>query len=191
MFIKLILPIYKTTLLLFSFALFLYIVVACGVNTNVPAQAIPLSYPAATKPNIESVVFVGEGDGFAFDISYYISNSEADFLGYNLYIKTIPSSVGFFLSGAGQESRYLPRGIAPSFIHVDDLVSSLPADLKVQRITYRGTPPAAEPFYNCMLYYFRIAAYLRGGFFSEVSPEIATCANANIASCPSNSPCNP
>ena len=164
---------------------------SCGMNTEQSALLLPLSYPPAASPMIISLNFVSPmEDERQFDIQYYVSNEEAGFLGYNLYINTIPASLESFLTEQ-DKNIYLERGIQPSFNHVDDPVSTKPADLKTQRITHAKAPPVPEPFYKCLLYFFRLRAYLRGAFESEASNEMQACASANPSACPSGTPCNP
>ncbi len=171
--------------------LFSGLFLGCGNNTDVPALAVPLSYPAATTPSIIAVDFMQSSEGDPqFNLEYYVSNEEPDFIGYNLYISTAPSSLRSYLL-ATQDGLYLPRGIEPSFSHSGEPASNAPADLKTQTISHRTAPPVPEPFYECQVYYFRFAAYLRGGFRSEASDEVQTCASDNPSSCPSGSPCNP
>ena len=161
------------------------------MNTDASALLTPLSYPPAASPQFVSLNFVSTAAGERqFDIEYYVTNEEAEFLGYNLYINTVPASLESFLIEQ-DENIYLERGVQPSFSHVDDPVSSEPTDLKTQRITHRKAPPVPEPFYECLLYFFRLRAYLRGDFESEASNEMQACASSNPSACPLGTPCNP
>ena len=181
----------NTLLVLLKSFLLLTSSFACGNNTSVPALASPLAYPPAKTPEIIRVDFISTPENhLQYDLSYYVSNEEADFIGYNLYVNLTPSSLKSYLI-TSQDDIYLPRGIEPSFSHSGDTASAAPGDLKTQRITHRTAPPVPEPFYECQVYYFRLVAYLRGGFLSEASNEVQVCAFENPASCPSGSPCNP
>ncbi len=163
-------------------------VLACGVNVEDPAVPVPLSYPPAKAPVIESLHY--DADANSFTVSYYISNEESLFLGYNLYVALAPSSLAKLLAGQ-TDNLYLARGIAPSFPHADDAPSADSAALQSQELFYRNPPPVVEPFYRCQLYYFRLTAYLKGGYESEASPELSLCSSMDAGSCPSASPCNP
>ena len=179
---------------LFSLLLFFYgfSISFCGMNTDSSLLLAPLSYPPAERPSILSVNFVSTARGERqFDIEYYVTNEEVDFLGYNLYISTVPASLESFLLVEKKGKAYLERGVEPSFIHADDPVSTNTADLKTQNIKDHRPPPAPEPFYECLLYFFRLRAYLRGGLGSEASEELQACASSNPSACPSGMPCNP
>ncbi len=178
---------------LFFCALLLSPFTHCGMNDQIPALLSPLAYPAATRPEIRAVNlrFLPEEEArYQFDIQYFITNTEPDFAGYNLYVSNLPSSLEGLLGGK-KENRYLENRRSPSFSHSDSIASSGSQNLITQRVIYRRAPPSPEPFYQCYVYYFRLTAYLRGGFESEASTEEQVCASNSPVSCPVQTPCNP
>ena len=168
----------------------------CGMNVDVPSLPVALDYPVAVKPSIVSLRFEESDDAEnQFIIEYYVNNSESQFVGYNLYISTVPSAFGN-IQIKEKKNIYLEYGIEPSFSHNRALENSLNSSLDSQeivskRIPHYKAPPVPENFYSCLVYYFRLTAYLRGGFESEASDEVEGCAANNASSCPLAKPCNP
>ena len=159
------------------------------MNTDSSTLNVLLSYPAANQPSIESIDFLDEGK-LKFEIKYFLTNSEENFIGYNLYIGTIPFSLENILAGS-KSSIYLENGIEPSFSHANAVFSADTQEIQTRVISNKKAAPSPEPFYECLVYYFRLTAYLRGDFESEASSEVQVCASSDPSSCPSSSPCNP
>ncbi len=172
------------------FPLIVFSSLHCGVNSSETTLPASPFFPHATAPAIVSVEPIRSGTEWEFELSYYVTNEEPGFLGYNLYISPLSISSSSLIANRGPKP-YLERGIPPSFSHFNDRVSTASSDQIRQRLMGRRPPPAAEPFYECQRYYFRLTAYLRGDLESEPSSEIAVCATFDPASCPASTSCSP
>ncbi len=162
----------------------------CGLNTNVLAIPVPIVYPPASAPSILNLSVFSDAEGReSFRLQYFVTNQESDFLGYNLYISRVPTSLESLLAGSPNRgnNRYLSRGISPDFLHANDPIDT--SSPITQLIYYRKAPPVPEPFYSCRLYFFKIRAYLRGGFESFPSSEVSQCFSSDPSTCPDDSPC--
>lgn len=180
----------------FLVALFMPVVgfsmTGCGTNTKEPVYPILTVLSPISTPSIVSVVPISEqtaDDGdldlkVEFDVSYYITNKESEFIGYNIYISRVensPDSPGGVL--------YLPDGIEPSFSHVDEPVDTSSAGLITQRVTHYKAPPGEIPFLLCEPYYFSMNAISNNGTNSHRSVRKRACATTRPDLCPVDSPC--
>jgi len=164
---------------------------ACGTNTEVPVYPLlsvisPPGTPAiiSVEP-VEVASLTDETYNIEFDLSYYITNSESNFLGYNLYItnQSEPSDV------ASSGSPYLPNGVQPSFEHRDTEETTTSTDLIVQRISYQVPPPAPLTFNHCDQYTFRLAAVDIQGVESNQGVPVTACATVQPWLCDISSKC--
>lgn len=167
-------------------------VCSCGVNTDQPVYPL-LTFTSVAPPTIVSVkpfrqlVFFESPEPeykIEFDIEYYVTNQENEFLGYNLYISSTSTSPEAPVTGP-----YLPVGYDPSFPHLKQEVNT--TTLITQRISHFKPPPGERPFDLCEMYYFRLRAYTRNDVESEPSPQIAVCAVEDVLLCPTGTVCNP
>jgi hypothetical protein len=120
-----------------------------------------------------------------FDVSYYVTNTEDEFQGYNLYISSTASSPEDDSAGEA----YLPEGTEPTFPHSPEEASTASEDLVTQRVTHYHPLPDLVPFYTCEKYYFRMRAITRSGVNSNVGPQVEGCATVDPSICPADSPC--
>ena len=98
---------------------------SCGTNTDRPVYSI-FSILSVAAPAIVDVAPVDISEGllgtpgyklrYGFDVKYYVTNQEPEFVGYNLYITTTSLSTEAILSGIGADP-YLPAGYEPTFYH--------------------------------------------------------------------------
>lgn len=159
----------------------------CGTNTDSPVYPISslLAIGAPTLVNVEPVP--SDVGAPAFKVSYYVTNQEDEFIGYNLYVsKTVLSSEAIITGAAG--SPYLPDGIDPTFRHTKDEASTLSTDLKTQTVAYFKPPPSPEHFQYCRVYYFAMRAVLLNGQYSQPGPQLSACLTA--LTCPTINDCN-
>ncbi|MFN3603839.1 MAG: hypothetical protein ACK4UJ_03890 [Leptonema sp. (in: bacteria)] len=164
----------------------------CGTNTNVPVYPI-YNLIAIASPSIVDIkpIEVQTNDNkirMEFDIFYYVTNTEDEFIGYNLYITTSSISPDLVQAGIGLNP-YLPSGYEPSFYHTKEEASTLFKDIKQKRIPNLKPSPSEIPFQICERYYFRLKAVLRNGIPAIPSAEISSCATPRNLQCPSTSPC--
>ena len=168
--------------------------IRCGTNTEEPVFPVFSALAAVSAPAIVSVSAV-QNDSVSpsrqeFNVSYFITNQEEGFVGYNLYISSSTTAAqGAFVTLSGEP--YLEDGIPPSFKHVGASTSTASADLQTQRIIHFEAPPAPKSFQLCELYYFRMTAVLRTGLQSNPSAEQSACAATSAGLCPTGTPCNP
>ncbi|MBX7059721.1 MAG: hypothetical protein K1X75_16775 [Leptospirales bacterium] len=166
---------------------------ACGVNADDAIYPLyvaltPIGAPAIVSVQAVEIQAIGQPLQYGFDLQYYLTNQESGFVGYNLYINNTATSAQAILGGVSGQP-YLPSGVRPSFNHADQ-----PPDTTnriTQRLNYFKAPPSPEYFATCERYYFRMSAYTREGLESIAGAEISACAAANVALCPSGTPCNP
>ncbi|MBW7859379.1 MAG: hypothetical protein H3C43_14060, partial [Leptonema sp. (in: Bacteria)] len=92
--------------------------IQCGTNTESPVYPIN-SIVAVGSPaivNVEPMIPTDPNAAPSFKISYYVTNQEKEFIGYNLYIsQSAQSSEAIQIGSVG--SPYLPNGIEPTFRH--------------------------------------------------------------------------
>ncbi len=172
--------------------LFFIVFFHCGTNTHIPVFSIYNLFSVGSTSIVDiKPIEVQTSDNkirIEFDIYYYVTNKEDEFIGYNLYINTSSISPQFAQAGIGI-SPYLPNGIEPTFFHTKEEASTLSKDLKQKRIPNLKPAPSEIPFYICERYYFRLKAVLRNGIQSLPSPEISSCAVPKDFLCPVESPC--
>ncbi len=169
--------------------------VACGTNTETPIYPLltvfnPVGTPAilevrAVESDIESVQ-TGTYQLY-FEVDYYVTNSEKEFAGYNLYISSVTSSPDQRVSGQA----YLPNGIMPSFSHTASEASTDSDSLVTQTVKYAKAPPEQIEFQLCEQYYFSLGTYTTTGIQSSRSAQVKGCAVTEDKAqfCPETSPC--
>lgn len=168
------------------------LLISCGTNTNVPVYPIYnlFSVGSTTIVDIKPIEIQTNDNKIRieFDIYYYVTNREDEFIGYNLYINTSSISPDLAQAGIGINP-YLPNGFEPTFLHSKEEASTLSKDLKQKRIPNLKPAPSEIPFQICERYYFRLKAVLRNGVQSLPSTEISSCAVSKNLVCPTESPC--
>ncbi len=180
----------------YFWGLILVFLFACGMNVDPPVVLQPLSNPAAVTTQIYSLMLIPSGldteNKNAVQIQYYLNNTEGNFLGHNLYITTVPQTISNLFGGYQKEHLYLERGIEPSFSASRVLMEARGTVLVSHMIRSKTAGPAPTPFYSnqCLVYYFRLTAVLRGGFESLPSDEKLLCASSDLERC-RNMPTNP
>lgn len=171
---------------------FLLPVLQCGVNTDKPVYPVFQFFPVGT-PAIVDVkpveIQLPAQTRIEFDIFYYVTNTEEDFIGYNLYISTATISPELLQIGIGGRP-YLPEGYEPTFFHTREEASVESGNLKQRRIPNLKPAPSEIPFQLCERYYFRMTAVLRSGIQSLPSPEVSACAVTENFPCPQNTACH-
>ena len=170
----------------------------CGTNTDRPVYSI-FSILSVAAPAIVDVAPVDISEGllgtpgfklrYGFDVKYYVTNQEPEFIGYNLYITTTSLSTEAILSGIGTDP-YLPAGYEPSFYHSPSEADTSSSALITRRISAVKAPPGEVPFQVCEKYFFRLQAVLLTGIESAPGPEISGCAFYDSTLCPTDSSCN-
>lgn len=175
--------------LLFLFFIFL---LQCGTNTNVPVypiyNLIPIGSTAIVDIQPIEIPLTENKIRIEFDIYYYVTNTEDEFIGYNLYISSSSISPDLAQAGIGINP-YLPSGYEPTFYHTKEEASTLSKDIKKKRIPNLKPAPSEIPFQICERYFFRLKAVLRNGISAIPSPEISSCAVPKNLQCPTGSPC--
>jgi len=170
----------------------------CGTNTKQPVYPL-FVFSSVGAPAIVSVAPIQvnldpSNPQMQFNLSYYITNGEDGFLGYNLRITDASTSAQGSLGTTGTSNStgpYLPNGTAPSFSHVGAVPSTAPSSLITQRIVDEVPPPGEKQFQFCQLYYFTLSALTRSGLESNQSAQVSSCAAVDASVCPAHSPCNP
>lgn len=184
-----------------------FIFAHCGTNTDTPIVMAPLTFltnPINT-PQVGGVISTSEYDiGTAayismdqfplrpeFIIKYFVTNTEQQFIGYNLSITSQTPTVAETQAGVAG-SIYTENGIQPSFPHLSTENSTDPANMKRRRINYRIPPPGPLPFQKCEVYRFTLRAVL-SNVPQQSNPSFAAsaCASPNAAKCEIGSSCNP
>ncbi len=196
----------KNTVL--TYCLVLFALTACGINTDDPVYPIfaNSTYNVVGAPAIESLKAVesytpSNDPNFVpqdatdyriqFDLTYFVTNRDEGFLGYNLYISSASTAAEATVAGLATEP-YLPDGVEPSFQHVGDEADAHTDSRVTRRVLGQSTPPGGEVAFDiCNLYFFRLTALTRSGVESNPSPEKSACAAVDTAQCPVGSICNP
>ena len=166
----------------------------CGVNTDEPVYPLTIfntaAPPAIVAVEPVEVLTLGETAlpeyKIQFDVSYYLTNQEAGFLGYNLYMTSTDSSPDNPTAGP-----YLPLGYEPTFSHIGESPDTSLDHRITQRVTHFKPPPGESPFEFCEIYYFTMRAYTRHGIESPPAPSVTACAAKNRLQCPTQTACNP
>lgn len=143
---------------------------ACGTNTASPVYPI-FTLVSVGTPAIVDLVPVTTVDPPQFKVSFYVTNREPEFIGYNLYMTQTYTAPDSGLAG----KPYLPDGIEPSFAYSAADASTLAANLKTQTITGPKAAPSPVFFLYCRRYYFTLRAVLRNGTTSTASPQVSGC----------------
>jgi hypothetical protein len=174
----------------------------CGNNTDTPVIPFIFLTPAAV-PQIAGIIPTSEypidinlipdyqADTIPFKpefiLKYYVTNSEFNFVGYNLAITSAIPSLADTLNSSGF---YLENGILPSFAHLPMEASTELSRMKKRRISNRNPPPGIVPFQHCEMYTFTMRAYLTSGMMSNPSASVSVCASLAPGKCPITSSCN-
>lgn len=175
----------------FIYLLFI-IYISCGTNLNTPVfpiySILPIGSPAIVNVIPVEITTIDNHIRIEFDIQYYVTNKENEFIGYNLYISTSSISPDLVQAGIGINP-YLPEGREPTFFHTKEEASTLSSNIITKRIPNLKPAPSEIPFQICEKYYFRLKAVLRNGITSAPSPEVSSCAISRSIPCPENAPC--
>ncbi len=176
-----------------KFLLFLIMVILnCGTNTDVPVfpiySLITVGSPAIIDIKPISYLTSDNKIRIEFDIYYFVTNTQDEFIGYNLYITPSITSPDLIQAGI-IGTPYLPNGHEPSFYHSKEEVSTNSIDIKIQRIPNLKPAPSEISFQLCERYYFYLKAVLRNGITSSPGPVVSSCAVSSNVSCPSDTPC--
>lgn len=181
----------------------LLFIFSCGTNTRTPV--IPFIFfippgvpqilgiiPITELPIDSSLVIDGQADKIPFKpefvIKYFVTNTEPNFVGYNLTITSAIPSLADTMSGG---SVYTENGIQPSFPHLATEASTEISQLKKRRVSNRIPPPGMVPFQHCEIYTFTMRAYFNNGVLSNPSAPVSACASPYPGKCPVGSSCNP
>jgi|GEM_PF-757142 hypothetical protein len=192
------------------FCIFLQLfTISCGTNTDTPVVLAPLIF--LTNP-INVPQFLGvipteeiptSGPGIAdnvgylnpnrpeYIVKYYVTNTEQQFIGYNLSITSqTPTLIETQAGAAG--SVYTENGIQPSFPHLATENSTAKENLKRRKISWRVPPPGIVYFQKCEIYNFTLRAVLSNvPQTSNPSVPVSACASTDPSKCPVGSSCNP
>lgn len=176
----------------FLYALFI-LTAGCGTNTDNPVYPIfslitPASPAIINLQAVEVTSYELEAPKIEFDLSYYVSNTEPQFQGYNLYLTTASLPPEVILAG-NTGSLYLPLGYEPTFPHTEEEASTASADLKTVRIQNFKPAPGLIQFQRCERYFFTLRAVLIGNLTSPPGPQASACAAVDTSLCPADSAC--
>lgn len=177
---------------------------SCGTNTDTPtfpfiflnpigtpqiAGILPTdveyTIPTTAESTISSTETVYKPE---FIIKYYVTNTEQQFVGYNLYITSTIPSLAETQVGA---SVYLEDGVEPSFRHFATEASTESSGLIRRRIKNRVPAPGIFPFQKCEVYTFTLRALYNNGALSNPSAPVSACSSKFPAKCPEATSCNP
>ncbi|MCC5813674.1 MAG: hypothetical protein JJT78_02885 [Leptospira sp.] len=170
----------------------------CGMNTDTPVAPfvffVPVGVPQIfnLRPSTSNVNENLQVTGFEanakpeYILTYFVTNREPQFVGYNLYIGASIPSVAETLAG-----EYLEDGIAPSFPHLPIEASTENNRLVTRKIKNFVPPPGLVPFQRCQIYTFSMRAFLNSGVISNQSTPVSVCSSVNPKACPVGSGCNP
>ncbi len=182
---------------------------SCGTNTDTPVVLAPLVF--LTNPiNVpqflgiiptEEIPTTGSGVGDLigyinpnrpeYIVKYFVTNTEQQFIGYNLSITAqTPTLIETQAGAAG--SVYTENGVQPSFPHLASENSTAKENLKRRKISWRVPPPGIVYFQKCEMYNFTLRAVLSNvPQTSNPSVSISACAGTDPSKCPVGSSCNP
>lgn len=170
----------------------------CGMNTDTPVAPfvflVPVGVPQIfnlrpSTSNVNDDLIVTGSDLNAkpeYILTYFVTNREPQFVGYNLYIGASTPSVAETLVG-----EYLEDGIAPSFPHLPIEASTENNRLIKRKIKNFVPPPGMVPFQRCQVYTFTMRAFLNSGVISNQSTPVSVCSVINPNTCPIGSGCRP
>jgi len=172
----------------------------CGTNTDTPTYPFVLLIPpnipqiagiiptdSGTSRDFSPVSYADPSPKPHFFLKYYVTNTEQNFVGYNLYITSSIPSLAETQTGAGT---YLENGVEPSFAHLATESSTEKKDLKQRRIANRIPPPGITPFQRCEVYTFTMRAVFRNSIPSNPSSSVRGCASKNPSICEVGTSCN-
>ena len=170
-----------------------FILLVCGVNTDKPVYPLftlfrPVQTPALLTVKPVELWTIDNQYKIEFEISYYITSQEPEFMGYNLLTSTTSTSAQN--SGLGTVL-YLPSGIEPSFLHVGAKPSTAASSKITQRVTDYRAAPSPLPFELCEKYFFRLQSVTSNGIRSNTGNEVGSCAILDTTRCPKGTVCNP
>lgn len=185
------------------YLLFIIFLGNCGNNTDTPFFPLFFLNPIGSP----QVIGVIPGDTFplpvsndsvisyeaipsspTFTVKYYVTNSEPQFVGYNLYITETDPTLVETRTGSAV---YLENGIQPSFKHFVTEASTERAAMVRKHIKYRIPPPGLVPFQKCEIYNFSLRAVLSNGTLSYQSAAVRACASKFPSKCIEGKSCNP
>lgn len=194
---------YLTSLFLLLFS------ASCGTNTDTPVVLAPLIF--LTNPiNVPQLIGIipteeipttgtGIGDliGYVnpnrpeFIVKYFVTNTEQQFIGYNLTITSQnPTLIETQAGMAG--SVYTENGVQPSFPHLALENSTAKENMKRRKISWRVPPPGVVYFQRCEMYNFTLRAVLSNvPQTSNPSVSVSACASTDPSKCAIGSSCNP
>lgn len=170
----------------------------CGINTDTPVAPfiflVPVGVPQifSVRPTTSNIDENGTLLSFQPDakpeyfLSYFVTNKEPQFVGYNLYITAAIPSVAETLTG-----EYLEDGIPPSFPHLPIEASTENQKLITRKIRNFIPPPGLVPFQRCQVYTFSLRAFINSGVVSNQSTPVSVCSSVRPNLCPVGSGCNP
>jgi hypothetical protein len=186
-----------------------FVIASCGTNTDTPVVLAPLIF--LTNPiNVPQLVGVipteeiptsgpGIGDLFGYVnpnapeyiVKYFVTNTEQQFIGYNLSITSQNPTLAETQAGMGG-SVYTENGVQPSFPHLATENSTAKENLKRRKISWRVPPPGIVFFQKCEMYNFTLRAVLSNvPQTSNPSISVSACAGTDPSKCPVGSSCNP
>ena len=172
----------------------IHFLILLGTNPlNVPqlVGVIPTEEIPTSGPGIGDLLGYINPNRPEYIIKYYVTNTEQQFIGYNLYITTQSPTLIETVSGLSS-SIYTENGIQPSFPHLSLENSTAKENLKRRKISWRVPPPGLAYFQKCEMYSFTLRAVLSNvQQFSNPSVPISACAGTDPSKCPAGSSCNP
>lgn len=192
-------------LYIFLFSFFIH----CGTNTDTPVVLAPLIFLTSpiNVPQLVGVIPTQEiptsGTGISnlagyvnpnapeFIVKYFVTNTEQQFIGYNLSITSQnPTLIETQAGAAG--SVYTENGIQPSFPHLATENSTAKENMKRRKISWRVPPPGIVYFQKCEMYNFTLRAILSNvPQASNPSVAVSACAGIDPSKCAVGSSCNP
>jgi hypothetical protein len=185
--------------ILFVFIFFVH----CGTNTDTPlfpflflnligtpqiAGVIPTD--TSLIPMDNSTVLSAEAivANPQFILKYYVTNTEQQFVGYNLYITEADPAIIETRVGSAV---YLEEGVQPSFKHFITEVSTDSTSIVRKLIKHRVPAPGIVPFQKCEVYTFTLRSVLNNGVLSNPSMFVRGCASRFPSKCQVGKSCNP
>ncbi len=169
------------------FSVFLFFA-SCGTNTEVTQSPFVFLTPVGV-PQIFSVTAKYDNIDThrpEYDLKYYITNLEPQFVGYNLYITFAIPSAGETISNA---NLYLENGVQPSFPQL--AVQASTANVVTHTIENLQPFSPVQLFQKCEVYTFTLRALLNTGITSNMSTPVTRCSSIYPDHCGINTSCNP